>query len=471
MRSDSSVFPFQKLLFRHSIAEGKPTKNNSLPSVREFLEKRYYWFVPFLGIIIVFLQAIEHFTSLNRVPAMYMGEVVMMVILLFTTGFLTRSLMASLSERSRMVDLLRMKHQLRTVLTSGVDIHQIVDLLNHYSSKYLQASRVELRLFDKNRNKFVLTPGQSANLLPEGELDTHSGFDPLHCQVCIQHASPTVIPYNSCRQADNLRQKRETNHYCLPLIHGSRPIGLLHFCFMDGRELPPQKIDLVKNVADEIASSLAVAIEKKAREEMVLSQKIRTIQLDIARDLHDTIGQNISYLRMRLDRMSEQQECITGTSNEFSRMREVADESYEMIRGTLAVLQTESSNDLMKLFTRYAGQVAERSEFILDFNECGQPQQLTANQMRQMFYVFREALSNIEKYSKASQVCVELNWQTESVVLSISDNGVGFDSAASNQNGHYGLKFMRERIENLNGSLVINSKPGYGTSITVRIPH
>lgn len=214
-------------------------------------------------------------------------------------------------------------------------------------------------------------------------------------------------------------------------------------------------------------------IAERNRKEKMLTQTLHTMQLDIARDLHDTIGQNVGFLRMKLDHLTDQSPARSSIElqAEFQQMSQVANESYDLVRGTLAVLQSQGSGDLLELFKRYAGQVVERSAFEVQFQDRGEMGLITAHQTRQLFYIFREALSNIEKHADARQAWVEMEWGDHSLCLSIADNGRGFDPARLvANNGHYGLKFIRERTEMLNGTFELQTVPGNGTRLMIRVP-
>jgi two-component system nitrate/nitrite sensor histidine kinase NarX len=213
-------------------------------------------------------------------------------------------------------------------------------------------------------------------------------------------------------------------------------------------------------------------IQERNHKEQTLTKTIHTMQLDIARDLHDTLGQNISFLRMKLDHLTQKK--IRKQSEmqlEIRSMSQAADESYDLMRGTLAVLQSETSADLFRLFTHYAEQIEERSGFSTTFSTRGEPRFMSATRMRQLFYIFRETLNNIEKHSNASEVSIEMAWGQECLNLDVFDNGNGFDPDISRYGGHYGLRFMRERAELLNGSLRIQSDFGSGTHIALEVPY
>jgi signal transduction histidine kinase len=142
-----------------------------------------------------------------------------------------------------------------------------------------------------------------------------------------------------------------------------------------------------------------------------------------------------------------------------------------MIRAMLAILQTENIDDPPNLFYRYADQIAERSTFQCELTSQGESKQLSLVQMRQLFYIFREALGNIEKHAHAKHVSGEFIWGDSALILNISDDGTGFDPNAVQASGHFGLKFMRERAEKMKGSFYIRSIPDRGTTITVVVPY
>jgi len=213
-------------------------------------------------------------------------------------------------------------------------------------------------------------------------------------------------------------------------------------------------------------------IHERNQKEKLLTQTIHTMQLDIARDLHDTLGQNLSFLRMKLEHLAGK--TIRKQAElqfELQSMSRAANESYDLMRGTLAILQSVNSTDLYRLFIRYAEQIEERAGFKIRFSSRGEPRPLAAPRLRQIFYIFREILSNIEKHANASQVTLEMRWDTHQLHLLVHDNGQGFDMHQIQFGGHYGLKFLRERAELLNGSFEINSTIGSGTQIMVQVPY
>ena len=283
--------------------------------------------------------------------------------------------------------------------------------------------------------------------------DDHSGYGEHYHTVHDEKVGTTIMEYRVIARDG---QERWIEHVCHPLF--DRDHRYL------GRRISNRDITKRKKIEAEI--------QERNHREKQLTQMLHSMQLEIARDLHDTIGQNIGYLRMKLDYLDEKNPPYleNDLKAELSQMSQVANESYDLVRGTLAILQLKHPDDLFQLFKRYADQVVERSRLNVDFRNEGQVGELSTYQMRQLFYIFREALSNIEKHSRADQAHVEICWEDGVLRLAITDNGQGFDPSHSMAGGHYGLKFMRERAEMMNGSFQLASEPGGGTRIAVSVP-
>ena len=88
-----------------------------------------------------------------------------------------------------------------------------------------------------------------------------------------------------------------------------------------------------------------------------------------------------------------------------------------------------------------------------------------------LFRIAQEALNNVAKHARASQVDIELFEDDSGIMMAITDNGVGFDkkSQRSPNEPHWGLPLMQERVRAINGKFLLRSVPGQGTQIVVRV--
>ena len=87
-----------------------------------------------------------------------------------------------------------------------------------------------------------------------------------------------------------------------------------------------------------------------------------------------------------------------------------------------------------------------------------------------LYRVVQEAVQNIVKHARASQINLQLIRHTHELTLLIEDNGVGFDPAALGPDAGLGLRNMASRVAYLGGSLDVDSRPGHGTTVAATVP-
>jgi len=194
---------------------------------------------------------------------------------------------------------------------------------------------------------------------------------------------------------------------------------------------------------------------------------------DIARDLHDTLGQNISYLRLKLDQVSVQNPLlgIKELRDELDSMRTVADEAYEQIRGTLAELHPDSQVRLEQALRSQVDTISARTGFEVQWHITGTPRALRPHTNRQILYICREVLNNTEKHAHAQQVKINLLWGEDELSIAISDDGNGFNPYTSLHKQNLGMTIMAERAQDIKGQLMIDSEPGQGSTVSLQVPY
>jgi signal transduction histidine kinase len=126
-----------------------------------------------------------------------------------------------------------------------------------------------------------------------------------------------------------------------------------------------------------------------------------------------------------------------------------------------------------------AGAIAEAARHITETQDVrlklklhGNPQGLGTDIQYNLLRMLQEAVNNAVKHSGAGTIEVGLECTSQQLQLTISDDGVGFDPAGANGShpGHYGLIGMRERAVQIGGHLQLESQPGHGTKVTLRLP-
>lgn len=192
----------------------------------------------------------------------------------------------------------------------------------------------------------------------------------------------------------------------------------------------------------------------------------------LARDLHDTLGQNLAFMRLTLERLSSADLTgdVTQVRQDIGQLSDIVDSTYEQVRGKLVELRAPSSTQLATALLDYARMVGRRANFSVEFHHEGQPRLLSDRTQREIIYFFREALINIEKHARARCVTVRLIWLDDGMNISVMDDGTGFDPQAGSPSGHFGLQIMRERAQEINARVTLRSKRSSGTELALWLP-
>jgi signal transduction histidine kinase len=260
--------------------------------------------------------------------------------------------------------------------------------------------------------------------------------------------------------------------YCVPLIQSGDCVAKLNFYLPSGRSLSGREINIFNSCASDITMGLATAQMRKVQADLLIEQARYVQRREISRNLHDTLGQKLIYLRFKLDQLVNDNEKrpVADIRSDLKQMLAVANESCELVRGTLAVLNSSELPYLLKLLVEQSRLIVNRNQWEIAFDETGSPQTLLPETLQQILYIFGEALSNIERHAEAQKVSVELIWNETRLIIEIADNGRGFEQAATQKEGHYGLRFMRERVALLEGHMDLHSCPAEGMRLTIELP-
>lgn len=222
--------------------------------------------------------------------------------------------------------------------------------------------------------------------------------------------------------------------------------------------------------------------EKRRAQTRILEQKsiVATLQERerLARELHDGIGQVLGYLGMQTqtalkwmhDGNDEKAESL------LRRLVEVAKDAHADVRESILGLKTGSGEQwsfipaLKEYIDRFQANYGIRAELVLFAGI--EENTFDGGRGVHLLRAIQEALTNARKHSGAHtlKVCLELDGNK--AAITITDDGRGFDVSrlGSGNSGHLGLVFMRERMEQIGGSLKIESIPGGGTVLKLEVP-
>ena len=217
-----------------------------------------------------------------------------------------------------------------------------------------------------------------------------------------------------------------------------------------------------------------ITLEKARRSE---EQAIAEERRRIAREIHDGLAQNLAALRFRTRHWHNLVDSDPSQMHtELDELRDILSDSITEVRRSIFALRPVDLDKrglfpALRLFTTSFGE-HYRMRVTLDIS--GPQHRLPESLELTLFRVVQEALNNVGKHAQASLVRITVDLEmADAVVVTIRDDGKGFDPALLDravQYGHLGLRQMRERVERVNGTFSIQSQPGAGTEIRVTLP-
>jgi signal transduction histidine kinase len=185
----------------------------------------------------------------------------------------------------------------------------------------------------------------------------------------------------------------------------------------------------------------------------------------LARDLHDGVAQELAFIASQL-RWSAGAPPDAG---EMDHIVESVERALDESRGAIAALSREVDEPLHLALAHTAIDVAERLGGRVDL-DLDPDLQVPGPWREALGRIVREAVANAIRHGHARTVRVEFQEKDHATSLTISDDGDGFDMSEPQAPSSYGLISMRERTESLGGEFRLDSEPGEGTSVVVRIP-
>ena len=265
-------------------------------------------------------------------------------------------------------------------------------------------------------------------------------------------------------------------------VDGSRDVQFI--CKPTNERQPKQFFTALIDVTDR--RMLEAEREAAVLEHSALASRLISIQDEerhrIARDLHDNIGQQVTALRLQLD-------LLAGTPNDDVRHRvaqaqtivDRLDTQLDFLTGELrpVVLDLGAVSAIQQFVDEWSKAFGVAADF-----RCPGVEHLRMNPKVEthLYRVVQEALNNVAKHASARHVRVQLERRDQLLVLSIADDGNGFDLSArarararARVSAHslgqgLGLVGMRERAQIISGTIEIQSTPGRGTSVILKFP-
>ena len=234
-----------------------------------------------------------------------------------------------------------------------------------------------------------------------------------------------------------------------------------------------------------IGTGINISERKKAEKEIeILNMQLRSLSnhLDniredernsIAHEIHDELGQQLTVFKINLAWLkSLPKEEEVERENLTTEMLALTESMIHSIRRIAHDLRPPALEDLglAEAMRIYSDEFEIRSGLSIHFFTELEMLELPIDTCKALYRIYQESLANVAQYADASQVEASLDLEDGHLVLSIADNGIGFDTEELANKKTMGIIGMRERAVMIGGQFKIMSKPNYGTTVLVTIP-
>jgi signal transduction histidine kinase len=217
---------------------------------------------------------------------------------------------------------------------------------------------------------------------------------------------------------------------------------------------------------EEVSRARAELRELSAR----LVQAQEQERKSISRELHDAVGQSLSAVLLELRNLGAMLPPDSKSLTEHvDSVRRLVEGSVGMVRNMALLLRPSMLDDLglLPALEWQAREVSRRTGVLVNIAADELPENLSEDQKTCIYRVVQEALNNVSKHAGAETVRITASVSSDEILLSVQDDGRGFDTAK--QRG-LGLLGIQERVTNLGGTVHVESEPGRGTLLAVSLP-
>jgi nitrate/nitrite-specific signal transduction histidine kinase len=287
--------------------------------------------------------------------------------------------------------------------------------------------------------------------------------------LIVEEFAPDLL---TSHDSDLIAAEGVVSILAVPLQRGGDLLGLVGVMTRQRRGFSQDDVQLLTRLAHQVA----VAIENARLYEQVRHLATLEERDRLAQELHDYLAQTLGYLNVKA---SVTGELLSGGQLDQAQaslleLKGVAKEVYTEVRETIFSLRTAASPELGLLPTLREYLNEYRVDYDLDTRLVADTDeiQLSPEVEAQVFRIIQEALTNVRKHAQASRAWIRFEPGGALLGITIEDDGQGFDpdQATWDSQRHFGLQIMRERARNLGGSLELDSQPGKGTRVLIRVP-
>lgn len=299
----------------------------------------------------------------------------------------------------------------------------------------------------------AVSSGQLDNALKQVEGDVH---------ICRLSSCPECLSGGTAHWREIARGTRKI--FVLPLKDVEGQYGVLQWAVSSDEELEAWQLQLL----EALSTHMGIAIGTAQRIEQKRRWSLHEERTAIARELHDSLAQSLSYMKIQVSRLQailDQNKAGDPAYKVLSELREGLNSAYRQLRELLSTFRLKIDGGLIEALDKAVTEFSSRGNIpihlVTNLDGC----QFSPNEEIHLLQIVRESLANIIHHAHATLAVVSVQQEHDGTVTAIiDDNGIGV-AAGLTKAHHYGLTIMEERARTLQGEVMVQLRPEGGTRV------
>lgn len=195
-------------------------------------------------------------------------------------------------------------------------------------------------------------------------------------------------------------------------------------------------------------------------------------RMKMAREIHDQLGQQLTVMKMDVAWLLRKIEIKDVAKEKLESLNDILDETVKMVRKIASDLRPGLLDDLglLAAIEWQFEDFGKRSGVVIESHITKKEPDIPDNSKIGLYRIVQESLTNVARYAQAKKLSIRIEYHNKDLVLTIQDDGIGFDTGKLSSKKTLGILGMRERTNMMGGTYEIISSPGKGTMVVVRVP-
>jgi two-component system nitrate/nitrite sensor histidine kinase NarX len=365
-------------------------------------------------------------------------------------------------------DRLKSLYEVNDLVAKSTNLDDLAQGFVKSIASIAHADGVALRWSDQSNQRYLML---AAHGLPQAMVEEEQCLNKgdCHCGTPLAQPGMRVIPIQSLvTSLKHCTRAGFETVVSIPLQLHDRLMGEVDLFFH--AVVTPSEAE--RSLLEALCSHLASGVENLRLNSLEKEAAISQERHLLARELHDSIAQSLAFLKIQVQLMRGAVQ--TDNSTEIKQVLEEIDagvrESYGDVRELLLHFRTRTNTeDIEPALATTLRKFEHQSGLKSSFSMQGQGMPLSPDLQIQALHIVQEALSNVRKHARASQVWLDVQ-QQPAWRFEVRDDGVGFMPENDQRDEtHVGLRIMTERAHRIGAALEVISTPGVGSSVVLTL--